>query len=559
MLSTVLLNALSLLPQGGMGTSTAPVVINEFSYDDSSTDDLEFVELFNRTSSAVDISGWSLVGDDSNGVNFTEVFPPGTFIAAGGYFVLGDTLVPNIDIQRSSGFLQNSNESITLFDTNGTTIIDTLIYEANKGVFNPALAEGEGIWANQTMIEGINTTWSRLRDGFDSDNNGNDFRLQPWSPGASNNLASSIPNLETFDGLTIGDDLGGWQGSFVNPHVIDPTILDSNNPSSIAPSPQGGLAVTMWDSAGGGNHAMQLSDPGVENIAEAYVYIDATPLAAGELEMWSFGFGTSGTFYNFPDPTGALGFTANGDTGLVWTYVRDDQGANIYLLDRNDGGMGANAISGLVTIGSVPITAGVNDGWQRILVRISGTNGEGRFGGNFGAPDGTHFTATVDRVDRGLFVGYREGVSGTLGARPFTFDFLFSESYGSAQANAYGTGCDNLTLTSTGVPGLGNATFALNVNNASIPLAFVGFGSAVVNPGVDLTPVGMAGCFAYTNLDIGLFATGAVVGGTGTFVLPVPVNTALVGSTMSTQGVALSAATVLQLAASNGMELVFGF
>lgn len=560
MLSTVLLNALSFLPQGGIGTSSAPIVINEFNYDDSSTDTLEYVEVYNRTSGPVDISGWSLVGDDSNGVNFTEVFPAGTILAAGDYLVVGDASVPNVDIIRASGFLQNSNESITVFDATGTTIIDTLIYEANLGIFNPALVEGEGIWGNFTLSETNPTSWSRLRDGFDTDNNGHDFRIQPWSPGTSNDLPAVGSNVQTFDGLTIGDDLADWQGSFVDPRVIDPALVDGNNPTGIAPSPQGGLCVVAWDAAGGGNHTMQLADPGVETFAEAYVYIESAPLAAGELEMWSFGFGTSGTYYNFPDPTSSLGFTANGDTGLVWTYVRTDVGATMYFMDRNDGGQGPNPITGAVTVGSVPITSGVNDGWQRILVKISGgTSGEGRFGGSFGVADGTHFTATVARTDRALYASYREGVTGTVGARPFTMDFLVSEIYGAAQANAYGAGCDGLTLTSTGLPSLGNATFALDVNNVSIPVAIVGFGSLVVDPGVDLTLIGMAGCFGYTNLDIGLFSTAPVASGTGSFALPVPSSIALVGSKMSSQGIALSATTALGIAASNGMELVFGF
>ena len=279
MLSTILLNTMALLPQGGQGTSTAPVVINEFNYDDSSTDDFEYVELYNRTGAAIDISGWSIVGDDSNGVNFTEVLPAGTILASCDYLVIGDANVPNVDIILASGFLQNSNESITLFDTTGTNIIDTLIYEANKGVFNPLLAEGEGIWGNFTLVEGLETSLSRMRDGYDTNNNGNDFRIQPWSPGTSNTLPLLPQILEPFDGQVVGNDIANWHGSFVNPKVIDPALVDANNPASIPASPQGGLAAVVWDPSGGGNHAMQLSNPGFDVRAEAYVYIDATPLA----------------------------------------------------------------------------------------------------------------------------------------------------------------------------------------------------------------------------------------------------------------------------------------
>ena len=58
MLSLVLATA-AFAPQGP-GPSLAPVVINEFAYDDAGVDDKEFVELWNRTNAPVDISGWVL-------------------------------------------------------------------------------------------------------------------------------------------------------------------------------------------------------------------------------------------------------------------------------------------------------------------------------------------------------------------------------------------------------------------------------------------------------------------------------------------------------------------
>jgi hypothetical protein len=54
---------LAFLPQG---PSTAPVVINEFSYDDDGVDDYEYIELWNRTGAPVDISGWTLQGEEGD-------------------------------------------------------------------------------------------------------------------------------------------------------------------------------------------------------------------------------------------------------------------------------------------------------------------------------------------------------------------------------------------------------------------------------------------------------------------------------------------------------------
>lgn len=129
-----------------------------------------------------------------------------------------------------------------------------------------------------------------------------------------------------------------------------------------------------------------------------------------------------------------------------------------------------------------------------------------------------------------------------------------------AAATPYGAGCDGLALSSNGLPSLGSADFELVVSGATAaPFAFVGFGTQVVNPGLSLAGVGMAGCDGYTNLDLGLVSTGAVTGGVGVLAFPIPTTTALGGQTFSTQGVAFSFATALGLAVSNGVQIDLGF
>lgn len=127
-----------------------------------------------------------------------------------------------------------------------------------------------------------------------------------------------------------------------------------------------------------------------------------------------------------------------------------------------------------------------------------------------------------------------------------------------AVALPFGTGCDGLTLTANGAPTLGNAAFELLVGNVPplVPLAFVAFGSSAVDPGTDLTGIGMAGCFGYTSLDLGLFGPTPVVGTTANFPLPIPNDPSLTGASIAAQGVSFSSLTALGLAASNGMRLV---
>jgi hypothetical protein len=123
-----------------------------------------------------------------------------------------------------------------------------------------------------------------------------------------------------------------------------------------------------------------------------------------------------------------------------------------------------------------------------------------------------------------------------------------------------GTGCDGMAMTATNLPSIGNPNFTLRISNvpAVSPVALVAFGTIAL-PGVPLDPIGMVGCFGYQNTDIGLFTAGPIVSGVSDFVLNVPLNTSLVGATLASQGVALSLATTLGLAASNGTNITVGY
>jgi len=129
-----------------------------------------------------------------------------------------------------------------------------------------------------------------------------------------------------------------------------------------------------------------------------------------------------------------------------------------------------------------------------------------------------------------------------------------------ASTAAYGTGCDGLVLAANGLPRVGRGGFALLLNNVPVvsPIGLFGFGTIAVNPGIDLTFLGMAGCYAYSNIDLGLFSGSPVVGGTSTMPLPIPADLSLTGTTLSAQGLSFSLLTSFNLASSNGLSVVLG-
>lgn len=126
--------------------------------------------------------------------------------------------------------------------------------------------------------------------------------------------------------------------------------------------------------------------------------------------------------------------------------------------------------------------------------------------------------------------------------------------------SSYGTSCSNLLLEALTWPTLGNGSFTMKTSNIQpvVMTAFVAWGTGVVNPGQPLDNIGMAGCSAYTNMDIGLFPTGpAWQVHTSSFAIPnVP---SLAGLVCSTQALAFSTTNAAGLTVSNGLQLTLGF
>src|SRR4051794_40126118 len=96
--------------------SRAAVVINELVYDDGVTDDREFVELYNNGLSPVGIGGWTLGGQDQVAPNSTVTITTGTTINPGGFYVIGQTGVLNVNqiVTGLTGFWENDGETLEL-------------------------------------------------------------------------------------------------------------------------------------------------------------------------------------------------------------------------------------------------------------------------------------------------------------------------------------------------------------------------------------------------------------------------------------------------------------
>lgn len=133
----------------------------------------------------------------------------------------------------------------------------------------------------------------------------------------------------------------------------------------------------------------------------------------------------------------------------------------------------------------------------------------------------------------------------------------FSAITGTVEVADFGS--TGVKLTTNSAPAFGNAGFAFVVSDIPnlVPVGIQFFGTASVNPGLDLTFLGMAGCFAYTNANLGS-VTFPIVSGVGTIGLPIPSNPALLGVVLSSQSAVFTTATAFGLATSNGVEITVG-
>ena len=126
-----------------------------------------------------------------------------------------------------------------------------------------------------------------------------------------------------------------------------------------------------------------------------------------------------------------------------------------------------------------------------------------------------------------------------------------------ASVDYNGTSC-TASADTVGRPSFGNSNFGISVFLSSTPVAFVLFGSVgYPAPGVSLAGIGMPGCAAYTNGDLGYYPV-TMTNGRGTLPLPIPSSTLLLGANLAAQSFG-PGNTPFGIVASRGIDLVIGY
>jgi hypothetical protein len=238
-LSSLAASAMLLAPSALFAASAEDVRINEVDADTTGTDMQEFVELYDGGDGNTALDGLVVVFWNGNGdVSYAAYDLDGYSTNTNGYFVIGNTAVPNVSaITFGSNGLQNGADAVGLYlddaasFPNGTGVIatnllDAVIYSNNDTIDGELIATLAPGFTQ--LLETSSTSMSRFPDGgtaFDS----SVYVNQDPTPGTTNS-----PSVE----ISL---------SFI-PSVISESGATTSSTVTISldvPAPVGGLTVTI--------------------------------------------------------------------------------------------------------------------------------------------------------------------------------------------------------------------------------------------------------------------------------------------------------------------------
>ncbi len=180
------------------------LMINEVDYDNVGTDSAEFVEIYNASSAAIDLAGYSLylVNGSGNAVYKTIDLGSAGTLAAGQYLVVGASSVvaavpagqKTIDLGALQDIIQNgAPDGLAIVNGNTSTLVDALSYEGAMtaatlpGVGTVSLVEGTLLPATVADSNTAQGSLCRLPSGNDTNDAATDWKLASTpTPGAPN-------------------------------------------------------------------------------------------------------------------------------------------------------------------------------------------------------------------------------------------------------------------------------------------------------------------------------------------------------------------------------------
>ncbi len=169
-------------------TSTTDIRLNELLSNPSGTDDgLEWIELYNRGTAPVNVSGWIVRGSTKSTGGNDVVLPEGTIMEAPGFLIVGyGGLLPD---EVSLGNGTNGDGAYLVC---GDYLIDSVVYGTGN---NDGLFDDSGVIATSlAIVPGEDVSLARRLDGVDTDLSADDWTESSTNtPGSANQTPQCDP------------------------------------------------------------------------------------------------------------------------------------------------------------------------------------------------------------------------------------------------------------------------------------------------------------------------------------------------------------------------------
>ena len=280
---------------------------------DSSNTGGEFVEIYNRGTTSVDLAGWRLV--DSSQVMF--ILPGGTTIEAGGYLVFYDDVEAvayygldlNISYGPYTGGLSGDGELIQL-QNSSAVVVDEVLYDDN--------------WPWPPQPDGDGPSLELIDSAGDNNDPANWGVGQPYSPGQMNDPTLWGDGDIVISELMYHPGSTNWGGEFIELYNRSVGTIDLSNWYLDA-----GVYYTIPNGTtlAAGAYLVIAGDPNVP------VYYDLVP--ASVLGPYTGKMSNSGDLVVLRDSGGAVVTVVNYNDQVPWPMEADGFGPSLELIDLN--------------------------------------------------------------------------------------------------------------------------------------------------------------------------------------------------------------------------------
>lgn len=228
--------------------STPQILITEIQIETKTSNNYDFIELFNPNAKGVDISNWELKKRTSSGHEYSiMIFPAKTIIDNRSHF-----LWANYDYVASGLISANAtstetlakNNSVALFD-NHNKIIDAVAW----GDGNDQFFEGQPFPEDPDYTQNLGRKWSDYgRNYYDDNDNQRDFELQVPTPGIQGPVLV-VDTPETGSALNVTINEIAWAGTQAN-HSDEWIELYNNTSTSVD--------ITSWRLSSSGSKGIDI-------------------------------------------------------------------------------------------------------------------------------------------------------------------------------------------------------------------------------------------------------------------------------------------------------------